>query len=254
MEPRIWKNMRARVVEVCLGRARRHLDRRPSLRLPDRGGAADDIPQRAGPRSRARRRVPRGRGRRRTARADPRLDLDTGAGRRLLHDHPSVRAAVSPRPGGIVVAGAPLSPDQPVRVGTTGITLGRDHCSGIVRTSCSRSTWMCSTPVISTTSTRPSSLAAAPVRLRRSRPRRIRTRTAPRPCEQRRPAPRPGDRPIRADHHQRSVEDRRPNPPLKPPTRQREMLPVPARPAGTGRGPKSPSDVHRFRAVDHCRR
>jgi len=48
-----------------------------------------------------------------------RLDLDTGASRRLLHDHHSVRAAASPRPGGILVAGAPLSPDQPVRVGAT---------------------------------------------------------------------------------------------------------------------------------------
>lgn len=56
-----------------------------------------------------------------------RLDLDTGASRRLLHDHHSVRAAASPRPGGILVAGAPLSPDQPVRVGATGATLGRDH-------------------------------------------------------------------------------------------------------------------------------
>jgi len=36
-------------------------------------------------------------------------------------------------------------------------------------------------------------------------------------------------------HHQRSVEDRRPNPPLKPPTRQREMLPVPARPCPSRR-------------------
>ncbi len=56
-----------------------------------------------------------------------RLDFDTGASRRLLHDHRSVRAAASPRPGGILVAGAPLSPEDPVRVGATGITLGRDH-------------------------------------------------------------------------------------------------------------------------------
>jgi len=56
-----------------------------------------------------------------------RLDLDTGASRRLLHDHPSVRAAASPRPGGILVAGAPLSPDDPVQVGATGITFGGDH-------------------------------------------------------------------------------------------------------------------------------
>lgn len=56
-----------------------------------------------------------------------RLDLTTGASRRLLHDHPCVRAAASPRPGGILVGGAPLSPDDPVRVGATGITLGGDH-------------------------------------------------------------------------------------------------------------------------------
>ncbi len=56
-----------------------------------------------------------------------RLDLTTGASRRMLHDHPSVRAAASPRPGGILVAGAPLSPDDPAQVGATGITFGGDH-------------------------------------------------------------------------------------------------------------------------------
>lgn len=55
-----------------------------------------------------------------------RLDLESGASRRLLHNHPTVRAAASPRPEGLVVDGAPLSSGEPIRVGATGITLGRD--------------------------------------------------------------------------------------------------------------------------------
>jgi len=57
------------------------------------------------------------------------LDLATGHARRVLHDHPTIRASASPAPGGITVAGAPLTvhdPDDgssPVKIGATGITL-----------------------------------------------------------------------------------------------------------------------------------
>ncbi len=57
------------------------------------------------------------------------LDLHTGHARRVLHDHPTFRASTSPAPGGITVAGAPLTvhdPDDgsgPVKIGATGITL-----------------------------------------------------------------------------------------------------------------------------------
>lgn len=46
-----------------------------------------------------------------------RLDLDSGTSKRLLHDHRTVRAAVSPMPGGITVDGQVLSRGQPMRIG-----------------------------------------------------------------------------------------------------------------------------------------
>lgn len=57
------------------------------------------------------------------------LDLTTGIATRVLHNHPTVRAAESPTPGGITAAGQPLfvrdegGRPTPVVVGATGITL-----------------------------------------------------------------------------------------------------------------------------------